>query len=268
MPGKKRKAEVVQENDPLPTEDAQDGEISSAEKKKKKPKKPLDAKFGGKTEEEVMALFLPDHLKPNLDIVFIGINPGLYSAYLGHHYCNANNHFWPCLYESGLIPRQLTYWEDAQCMDYGLGFTNIVPRTTRSADELSRKEMKEWSKVMIERMKELKPLVACFNGKGIYEIFSGKKCEVGIQPDPLPDTETAVYVMPSTSGRAATYPKRADKLRFFVELKQLRDTLRAKYGRLPLPIPSQPSVDPTMAVVPESDRNSLSIVGSGVAVQH
>lgn len=71
MPGKKRKAEVVQENDPLPTEDAQDGEISSAEKKKKKPKKPLDAKFGGKTEEEVMALFLPDHLKPNLDIVFV-----------------------------------------------------------------------------------------------------------------------------------------------------------------------------------------------------
>eukprot|EP00731_Ephydatia_muelleri_P001750 Em0001g1750a len=150
----------------------------------------------------------------------------------------------PCLYESGLIPRQLTYWEDAQCMDYGLGFTNIVPRTTRSADELSRKEMKEWSKVMIERMKELKPLVACFNGK-------------------------AVYVMPSTSGRAATYPKRADKLKFFVELKQLRDNLRIKYGRpsFPLPTPTTTTssgVDPVAGMVPEPD---LSNAGSSTAVQ-
>lgn len=71
MPGKKRKAEVVQENDPLPAENAQGGEVTSVEKKPKKPKKPLDARFGGKTEEEVMALFLPDHLKPNLDIVFV-----------------------------------------------------------------------------------------------------------------------------------------------------------------------------------------------------
>lgn len=50
--------------------------------------------------------------------------------------------------------------------------------------------MREWSAVMIERMKELKPLVACFNGKGIYEIFNGGKCTVGVQPNPLPGTET------------------------------------------------------------------------------
>lgn len=50
--------------------------------------------------------------------------------------------------------------------------------------------MKEWSQVMIERMKDLKPLVACFNGKGIYEIYSGGKCTVGIQPQPLEGTET------------------------------------------------------------------------------
>lgn len=55
---------------------------------------------------------------------------------------------------------------------------------------IPRKEMKEWSQVMIERMKELKPLVACFNGKGIYEIFSGGKCTVGLQEQPLPGTET------------------------------------------------------------------------------
>lgn len=125
---------------------------------------------------------------------------------------NCYNVIGPCLFESGLIPKRLTYREDAQLLNYGIGITNIVPRTTRAANELSRwvptptpptnatallglrKEMKEWSQVMIERMKELKPLVACFNGKGIYEIFNGGKCEVGIQPLPLPGTETVSRV--------------------------------------------------------------------------
>jgi G:T/U-mismatch repair DNA glycosylase len=158
----------------------------------------------------------------------MGINPGLYSAYLGHHYCNANNHFWPCLYESGLIPKKLSFMEDAEVLNYGIGMSNIVPRTTRSASELSRKEIKEWSKVMIERMQELKPLIICFNGKGIYEIYTGGKCTVGVQEEPLPGTDIVVYVMPSTSGRAATYPKRSDKLKFFSELKDLRDRLHRR----------------------------------------
>ena len=93
--------------------------------------------------------------------------------------------------------------------------------------------MKECSMVMIERLKELKPLVACFNGKGIYEVFSGGKCRVGLQEQPLPGTETSVYVMPSTSGRAATYPKRSDKLKFFHELKELRERLRKEKGLRP-----------------------------------
>ena len=85
----------------------------------------------------------------------IGINPGLLSAHLGHHYCNSNNHFCtynilsclpisfllvtgPCMYESGLIPHKMTYKDDAECLDYGIGFTNIVPRTTRSSNDLTK----------------------------------------------------------------------------------------------------------------------------------
>ena len=75
MPGKKRKAkaDVGQEDTTLPEEETNGDDVKAPEKKKKKEKvkKPLDAKFGGKTEEEVMALFLPDHLKPNLDIIFV-----------------------------------------------------------------------------------------------------------------------------------------------------------------------------------------------------
>ena len=58
---------------------------------------------------------------------------------------------------------------------------------------LHRKEMKEWSEIMLQRMAELKPLVLCFNGKGIYEIYKGKKCDIGIQDERLPGTDTVKF---------------------------------------------------------------------------
>jgi len=182
-----------------------------------------DKKFGGLTEEDVKKLLLPDHLAENLDILFVGINPGLVSAYKGHHYCNPNNHFWPLLFDSGLIPEKLTYQSDFRCLEYGIGMTNIVARTTRNAAELSKKEIAAGKVSLMELIKRLKPLVLCFNGKGIYEIFSGGKCNVGRQVD---IHGTAVYVMPSTSGLVAQYPSKKDKLIFFSELKSLRDEMK------------------------------------------
>jgi len=152
-----------------------------------------------------------------------GINPGLVSAYKGHHYCNPTNHFWPLLYESGLISEGLTYENDFRCLEFGIGMTNIVARTTRSAAELSKKEIADGKEATLQMIARLKPLVVCFNGKGIYEIFSGGKCVVGRQQE---INNTAVYVMPSTSGLVAQYPSRKDKLVFFNELKQLRDDVK------------------------------------------
>jgi len=201
----------------------------NAKKKSKEEKKAYeekrmrtpDKRFGGLTEEDVKKLVLPDHLAANLDILFIGINPGLMSAYKGHHYCGANNHFWPLLYDSGLIGEPLTYAEDRKCLDYGIGLTNIVARTTRSAAELSREEIKAGVDSCMNMINDLKPLVVCFNGKGIYEIFSDqKKCNIGRQQN---IGNTAVYVMPSTSGLVAQYPRKQDKLVFFEQLKALRD---------------------------------------------
>ncbi|KXJ15619.1 G/T mismatch-specific thymine DNA glycosylase [Exaiptasia diaphana] len=100
-------------------------------------------------------------------------------------------------------------------------------RTTRGSSDLSRKEIKDGVEDLISKIKRLKPLVACFNGKGIYEIFSRSKCEIGNQPDCIPGTDVPVYVMPSTSGRTMTYPRASDKLRFFQELKELRDARKA-----------------------------------------
>jgi len=201
---------------------------STPKRKKSTPNKDRlrtpDKKFGGLTEEDVQKLLLPDHLADNLDIIFVGINPGLVSAYKGHHYCGNNNHFWPLLYDSGLIKEKLTYELDFKCLQYGIGMTNIIARTTRSAAELTRSEIKAGKTECIAMIERLKPLVICFNGKGIYEIFSGKKCQVGRQEN---IGDVAVYVMPSTSGLVAQYPRKEDKLIFFQQLKELRDQLKA-----------------------------------------
>lgn len=196
-------------------------------KSPKKPRKPVK-RFGDMSEEDVLKRTLPEHLGYNLDILFVGINPGLMAAYKGHHYAGANNHFWRCLYESGLVPEQLTYLDDVRCpATYSIGLTNMVERTTRGSADLSRKEMRDGKEVLITKVQKYKPLIVCFNGKVIYELFAGSKCKVGRQKDPIPGTNSVVYVMPSTSGRTQTYPRASDKLPFFLELKNLRDELKS-----------------------------------------
>ncbi|XP_077535815.1 G/T mismatch-specific thymine DNA glycosylase-like [Haemaphysalis longicornis] len=153
-----------------------------------KQRKKID-RFEGMPEEEVAKRTLPDHLIPNLDIVIIGINPGLFAAFKGHHYAGPGNHFWRCLFLAGLIPEPMTAVDDFKLIQYGIGFTNIVARTTRSSADLSRKEIKEGAEILLDKLKIFQPRIAVFNGKGIYEIFSGNKNFVfGRQPDPIEGT--------------------------------------------------------------------------------
>lgn len=201
-----------------------------------KQRKRID-RFEGMPEEEVAKRTLPDHLVPNLDIVIIGINPGLFAAFKGHHYAGPGNHFWRCLFLAGLIPEPMTAVDDFKLIQYGIGFTNIVARTTRSSADLSRKEIKEGAEILLDKLKIFQPRIAVFNGKGIYEIFSGNKNFVfGRQPEPIEGTNVSVFVMPSSSARCAQLPRAVDKLPFYVALKKLRDHLR---GHLPMLHPSE-----------------------------
>nr|XP_037271186.1 uncharacterized protein LOC119163320 isoform X2 [Rhipicephalus microplus] len=153
-----------------------------------KQRKRID-RFEGMPEEEVAKRTLPDHLVPNLDIVIIGINPGLFAAFKGHHYAGPGNHFWRCLFLAGLIPEPMSAVDDFKLIHYGIGFTNIVARTTRSSADLSRKEIKEGAEILLDKLKIFQPRIAVFNGKGIYEIFSGNKNFVfGRQPEPIEGT--------------------------------------------------------------------------------
>ncbi|XP_044741735.1 uncharacterized protein LOC123302730 [Chrysoperla carnea] len=204
-----------------------DGNITTIMKIKEpgKERKKHD-RFNGMPEEEVSKRTLPDHLTQNLDIIIIGINPGLFAAYKGHHYAGPGNHFWKCLYLSGLTPEQMSADEDYKLLQVGIGFTNMVQRATKGSADLTRKEIKEGSQILLEKLQHFKPKIAVFNGKLIYEVFSGKKdfC-FGRQPDLIDGTNTYMWVMPSSSARCAQLPRAADKVPFYAALKKFRDYL-------------------------------------------
>ncbi|MGE0056706.1 MAG: mismatch-specific DNA-glycosylase [Dehalococcoidia bacterium] len=174
---------------------------------------------------------VPDHLREGLDLVIVGINPGLRSGASGHHYAFPGNHFWKLLYESGLLPEPLTFAEDHRVLEYGIGLTNLVDRTSREASELSKAEMAAGAESLKAKLLRLRPKVVCFNGMGIYTAFSGKKTvPLGLQEETLEGM--LMFVVPSSSGRTAAY-QRDVKLRCYRELKALVEKVSAGAASLP-----------------------------------
>lgn len=166
---------------------------------------------------------IPDHLRKNLDIVFVGFNPSLKSAETGHHYANPNNRFWKVLYESGLTPRKYSPYEDFKLLDLGYGFTNIVARPTKTAAEITKEEYKKGSEILQEKLMFYRPRMVCFVGKGVYEQYSGrKKVDWGKQPE---ETIPGIidFVAPSTSGLVRM--KVDEMIAIYKELNDLKENV-------------------------------------------
>src|SRR4051794_28321398 len=102
---------------------------------------------------------ISDHLKEELSILFVGFNPSIRSSELGHHYANPNNRFWKILYEAGLTERKFEAAEDFMLLDYGYGFTNIVQRPTKAADEITKEEYKEGREILKRKIEHYQPKV-------------------------------------------------------------------------------------------------------------
>ncbi len=143
---------------------------------------------------------LPDYLQPNLNLVFVGFNPGTRSAKVGHYYSGPGNLFWPLLYETGLIATPLTYQDDARLVEYGIGLTDLVKRSTPSSADLSTAEARAGASVLERKLLQYAPAVVCFNGKGVYGWYRHRRqVELGAQDDAIGLSQ--VFVVPSTSAR-------------------------------------------------------------------
>src|SRR5881275_1709874 len=96
------------------------------------------------TKAEILAAVgktVPDVIAPGLKVLFCGINPGLYSGAVGHHFARPGNRFWPALHAAGFTPRLLTPAEERLLLEHGLGITNLVARASARADELDDNEL-------------------------------------------------------------------------------------------------------------------------------
>lgn len=143
---------------------------------------------------------IADHIKEGLDVLFVGFNPSIRSSETGHHFANPNNRFWTILYKSGITERKFSSDEDGQLLNFGYGFTNIVQRPTKAADEITKEEYKKGREELKQKISHYKPKIVCYVGKGVYQEFSRKKdISWGVQPKAIVEG-TIDFVAPSSSG--------------------------------------------------------------------
>lgn len=142
---------------------------------------------------------LTDIIADNLSIIFCGINPGLKSAWDGHHFSGKSNRFWKVLYLAGFTPYQIEAVNDTDILNFGYGLTTAVARPTVRADELSKEEFERSFEIFQKKMEHYKPRCIAFLGKPAYAVFSGKKQLIwGKQSEKIQNA--TIWVLPNPSG--------------------------------------------------------------------
>lgn len=169
----------------------------------------------GATRQSRKPRTLPDYVQNDLRLLFVGFNPGLRSARLGHYYAGRGNQFWAFLHEAGLIPERLTYYDDSRLLEFGIGLTDIVKRPTRGTDGLTEADFRDARGGLHKKIRRYRPYALAFVGKGVYEKFTGSKASLGPQRERIDGA--GVFVLPSTSG-VNTSLTRLEKLDYFRQL--------------------------------------------------
>ena len=142
---------------------------------------------------------LPDVVAPGLRVLFSGINPGLVSAWTGHHFARPGNRFWPALHRSGFTPRLLRPDQQEELFGLGLGITNVASRATARADELSVAEIVAGGNALREKVRSLEPRWLAVVGVTAYRTaFADRSAKVGPQEATI--GATRVWVLPNPSG--------------------------------------------------------------------
>lgn len=183
-----------------------------------KPWKPTKEQLLAATEKTVR-----DVIAHDLRVLFSGINPGLYTAAVGHHFARPGNRFWPALYAGGFTDRVLSPFEERELLKSGYGITNVVPRATASADLLTKEEIVQGGERLRAKVLRYRPRVLAVLGVGAYRTaFNQPKATMGRQEERIGDT--VLWVLPNPSGLNAHY-QAADLARLFRELKATAKSL-------------------------------------------
>ena len=169
---------------------------------------------------------VPDVIAPGLRVLFCGINPGLYTAAVGHHFARPGNRFWPALHQSGFTRRLLSPFEEAELLEMGLGITNVVARATATAAELSPEDFVSGGRILRRKIRRFAPHFVAVLGVGAYRVAFGQlKAAIGEQVERIAGAR--VWVVPNPSGLNANY-QLPELVRLFRKLRVKAEDARLR----------------------------------------
>ena len=151
---------------------------------------------------------LRDRIGPNLRVLFVGINPGMRSAAVGHHFAGPSNRFWRLLHESGLVPEPVTWSDDERLPAWGFGITNLVARATPGIGDLHASELLAGRRALEAKVRRYRPAIAALVGVTIYRALFpdvARDAPVSLGEAPARLAGARVFVLPNPSGRNANY---------------------------------------------------------------
>jgi TDG/mug DNA glycosylase family protein len=178
-------------------------------------------------------------------LLLVGINPGLRSWALGHHFAGNGNPFWRLMFAARLVPEPVSFIDASRLATYGIALTNLCPRTTRTAAELGAAEIERGRRTLTAKIRRWKPAVVAFVGLSLYQTYFRRSTSGGPGEKPELIAGARVFVVPNPSGLNASFPGFEHKLVWFTALRKFvdrvapRPAVRAS-ARRPARRPSRP----------------------------
>lgn len=164
---------------------------------------------------------LKDRIRPPVRVLLVGINPGIRSSQVGHHFAGPSNRFWKLLYESQLVPEPMGFADDDRLPEWGFGITNLIARPTPGIDTLRPEEYIAGAKALRRKIRRVKPAMVAFIGVTLFRSVFGRRAglpvALGLQDDRLEGAR--VFVLPNPSGRNANFSY-AEMLDAFARLRR------------------------------------------------
>src|SRR4030095_2684444 len=159
------------------------------------------------TREQILAAegkTVPDVIAPKLKVLFCGINPGLYTAAVGHHFARPGNRFCPALHQSGFTDRLVSPFDESELLERGIGISNVVPHATATAAELTREDYTAGGRMLTAKVRKYQPRIVAILGVGAYRTaFAKPQAIIGEQSERIHTAR--VWVLPNPSGLNANY---------------------------------------------------------------
>jgi TDG/mug DNA glycosylase family protein len=150
---------------------------------------------------------LRDRVRPPVRVLFVGINPGIRSAAIGHHFAGYSNRFWKLLFDSGLVPEPIGTEDDRRLPEWGYGITNLIPRATPGIDTLTREDYVAGERALRRKIRRWQPAIVALVGVTLYRSLFGVRAAAavgcGLQAERLEGAQ--VFVLPNPSGRNANF---------------------------------------------------------------